>query len=301
MMLLLAISITVLSACNGTGSTNPATSGDTTGQDATSGDSVVIKAMQERIQQLTAENSALKLQIKNQGLTDATAPTRTATTIQTATTTPTPIKTTLTDINDLKNTAEIAKMHNLGVFEPLTTKFEPQKPAKRREFARWLVKSANILLTKDNQSPKCIKLAKGSKSSFSDVNSTDSDYPYIEGLNNAGVAIGFDDHTFKPDKPITRAEMFAIKGALDELITTGKADTKEAAAQWYAKATYTDSSKVPQTLAGGMQLASSAGTIERVYGTLRMIKPDDLVTRAQAAMCIAQLGKSQDMTVDKLD
>lgn len=286
------------------------TTGSDKGGTASSGDAAVITAMQVRIKELEAKNAELQQKIDtltSGPLSDAAATTGSPTASSTATgaapggTSQSASASTYTDIGDYANAADIAKMELLHVFEPISGKFEPQKPATRREFVKWLVKSANILLTKSNQSDKCIRMARVSKPSFTDLKVTDPDLPLIEGLLNAGIAVGYEDHTFKPEQPITRAEMLSIKGALDDIVSYGKANVEMATGDWFYAGTYTDYKSVPRSLAGGMRLAFNSGEIVRIYGTMRMIKPSEKVTRAEAALCVSSLGARHDMSIAKVE
>lgn len=301
------------------------TSGTAGGGTASSGDAAVITAMQVRIKELEAKNAELQQKIDT--LASGTASPAIATTgspsasstpsssanasnasaSSTATgtdpggTSQSASASTYTDIGDYANSADIAEMERLHVLEPIAGKFEPQKPATRREFVKWLVKSANILLTKANQSDKCIRMARVSKPGFTDLKATDPDLPLIEGLLNAGIAVGYEDHTFKPEQPITRAEMLSIKGALDDIVSYGKANVEMATGDWFYTGTYSDYQLVPRSLAGGMRLAFNSGEIARIYGTLRMIKPSEKVTRAEAALCVSSLGARHDMSIAKMN
>ena len=53
------------------------------------------------------------------------------------------------------------------------------------------------------------------QSSFSDLASSDPDFRYVQGLSDAGIAVGFPDKSFKADQPLTREQMIAIKSGLD--------------------------------------------------------------------------------------
>lgn len=312
-------SVILLTACNSKESnqtSDPSKIGTASGSDA-----AVIQTLQERVKVLEAKTAELQLKVDTQfagpaatananstsanstsaSLANTTSANTAATNSTAAGTAKGAVVAAFIDIGDYPNSADMAKMQALNIFEPITTKFEPQKPATRREFVKWLVKSANILLTRAKLPDKCIRMAREAKSSFTDIKDTDPDLPLIEGLLNAGIAVGYEDQTFKPEQPITRAEMFALKGALDEIVSYGKANVEAAAGDWFYTGTYSDYKLVPRSLAGGMRLAFNSGEIGRVYGTLRMIKPNEKVTRAEAALCVSSLGAQHEMSISKLN
>jgi hypothetical protein len=102
----------------------------------------------------------------------------------------------------------------LGVVDPTSGAFRPGAPIKRREFIRWLVKANNVLWA--DTPAKKVNLADTTETSvFPDVATSDPDFPYIQGMQDAGYSVGFPDKTFKPDQALTREQMFAIKNVFD--------------------------------------------------------------------------------------
>jgi hypothetical protein len=118
------------------------------------------------------------------------------------------------DISGVNGSREIIGFAKLGVIDPLSGNFEPGSPVRRRDFIRWLVKANNVLWA-DSPS-KIVKLADVTEtSSFPDVKTGDPDFPYIQGMQNAGYSVGFPDRSFGPDQSLTREQMFAIKNVFD--------------------------------------------------------------------------------------
>ena len=50
---------------------------------------------------------------------------------------------------------------------------------------------------------------------FKDLPAGHACYKYAQALANAGFSVGYVDGTFRPDKPITREEMIAMKVGVD--------------------------------------------------------------------------------------
>lgn len=75
--------------------------------------------------------------------------------------------------------------------------FRPLADITRAELAEWLVKAAGSAL--DVPAP-----------GFPDVPPTHSSYRYIAAAKASGIIRGYDDGTFKPDNPVSRAEMAAM-------------------------------------------------------------------------------------------
>ncbi|MFM7613040.1 MAG: S-layer homology domain-containing protein, partial [Synechococcales cyanobacterium] len=87
-------------------------------------------------------------------------------------------------------------------------KLEPNKIITRREFARWLVTGNNVMYA--NKQAKKIRLPSPvSQPIFKDVPPTDVDFPFIQGLAEAGLIASplsgdVTELLFRPDAPLTR-------------------------------------------------------------------------------------------------
>ncbi len=258
-------------------------------------------ALNERIKVLEAENAQLKSKLESQASqTVATVAATTSAALPLAAKAPSAPVLSFSDLDGCDGKEAIVAMQALGIFEPITAKFEPEKPATRREYVKWLVKTTNILLERADLPDKRIHLSKGTTSSFTDLAKEDPDLPLIEGLLAAGIAVGYEDHTFRPEKAISREEMFSIKGALNQIISYGKGDLAGATGDWYYYTVYTDGPSVPRSLAGGLRVAYNDGEIGRIYGTIKTLKPKQAVTRAEAALCASVLGAGREWSVLKL-
>ena len=111
--------------------------------------------------------------------------------------------------------AAIAALDNLDVFADIESEdFQPNRSVRRQEFARWTTLAYNALYAgePDLQLP----LADDSETPlFLDVPEDSPDFPYIQALANAGIIEMRADREFEPDKLLSRADLIAIKVALD--------------------------------------------------------------------------------------
>ncbi len=171
--------------------------------------------------------------------------------------------------------------------------FQPHEPITRREYARWLMKANNILY-QDNPG-KQIRLASAATNSvFSDVSKSDTDFPYIQGLAEAGLVpsalTGQATETlFRPDAPLTREYLIAWKVPLDTRAALPKG-TPEAIKETWG---FQDAGKInPQVLPSilaDFQNGNQAN-IRRVFGYTQLFQPQKTVTRGEAAATLAYFG-----------
>lgn len=110
-----------------------------------------------------------------------------------------------------------------------TTKFEPEKPITRGEFATYIAKGLG--LSGD----------KSAAAKFKDVNTSTAMAAYIGAASAAGIVGGNTDGTFKPNNPITRQEMASmlIRAAKVAGLTV---ELPQSTASYLQK--YTDRSKI---------------------------------------------------------
>jgi hypothetical protein len=196
-----------------------------------------------------------------------------------------------TDIAGVNGQAEIVELAQLGVVDPLSGAFAPGQPVKRREFIRWLVKADNVLWR--DAPAKQVRLADTTDHpAFSDVPATDPDFPYIQGMQDAGYSVGFPDGAFRPDAPLTREQMFAIKNVFDR----GSVDAGLAKDLNFARNTamppWKDKQGISKTYVAAIATGSGGGaeSFARVYGTASLFHPQLAVTRAQAAVAVSLVG-----------
>lgn len=239
-----------------------------------------VAALKRENAELQAENKALKLEIEK--LEAELIKRRTAGSASTAGAT-----TAIGGYTDLAGSyaaSKVADLVKLGVLaKGNNSKFNPQAPISRAEFVTWLVRS-NDTLRKDEP----IRLAEpGTKSSFKDMTGKEPSFPYVQGMMNAGWAVGYDDGTFKPQKALTREEMIAIKTPLDanKQLRDREDNTVRGWADW---------EKIDKRFFGPMCFESlwQGTNWERVFGKTKVCDPQKPVTRAEAAACVWQIGFS---------
>jgi hypothetical protein len=204
-----------------------------------------------------------------------------------------------TDMDNVSGSIEIGQLAQLGVFESTSGAFSPNDPITRGEFARWLVMANNALWANDPS--KQIPLSHASVSAYPDVATTHPDYPYIQGLYDAGFALGFEDKTFRPDDTLTREQMIAMKENVDR---GGVEDYY--VAHWDSGISYwTDRMQIDPPYRGaiaedsGFDLQNPNFGIEnvgRTWGALTLFQPTATVTRRDAAMCLWRIGAHTDKT-----
>jgi S-layer homology domain len=182
----------------------------------------------------------------------------------------------------------ITQLGQLGVFENSTGKFNPGNPITRAEFVRWLVKANNAIFAKVPE--RQIRVAESGDATFPDVPTTHPDFSYIQGMANSGIAIGYDEKTFKPDQPLTREEMISIKDGLDQGAVEGI--HRDNASQFISK--FSDSEEVSQRFRGSIARditsMQSNKNINRTFGAIKVLKPKAPVTRAEAAIAMSVIG-----------
>jgi S-layer homology domain len=227
---------------------------------------------------------------------NASATTTTSTTT-TATTQPAAVTVAFTDISGNYAEKAIVGLGQLGVLDSTSGAFQPSKPVLRREFVRWLFKTNNAVFA-DTPGKQIHPAESGDKSGFTDVQSSDPDFKYIEGMDEAGISVGFPDKTFKGDQPLTHEQAIAIKAVLDR---GGVADRyRDAEHATFALPEWKDKTQISKAFAGAIstdhsddEINSNATRIDnvgRAFGAVAMFRPRAPVTRAQAAMLIQVIG-----------
>lgn len=279
----------------------------------------IDKATSDRLLQLEEQNK--QLQTRNKSLEERLAKaesqisvqssTQASTTIKPAATdaqSTTPATTTsadeagkaaYTDLTDVPQKKMILDLAKYPIFEN-SDKFKPFETISRGEYCTWLFKATNALLPANKQ----INLAPGSKPFFTDLKETDPCYPYVQALANAGYSVGYEDNTFKSQKPITREEMIGIKVGVD----CGKAiEPYRSQMQFIWK--FADGKQIDERYTGYIQRdfyehGPLGGNIQRAFGKIGAFKPKQAATRAEAAATLwqagefANLGAIADKTMD---
>ncbi len=192
-----------------------------------------------------------------------------------------------TDLDDTPTKDMISDLAKLHVFDQLGSKFEPNKPITRAEYAEWLFKAYNALEPESKQ----IRFAPQEKQIFKDTPETTPQYKYIQALANAGFSIGYDDGTFRPDKPMTREEMLGIKIGID----VGKT-LPPWRSQMEAVWKFSDGKSVDERFTGYVHQdfyvsGKHGSNIQRAFGKIGTFKPKQSVLRYEAAATLWQMGQ----------
>jgi hypothetical protein len=170
---------------------------------------------------------------------------------------------------------------------------EPNQHVSRRDFARWLLEANNRMHPKEPG--KFIhRAALTDEPAFQDVPTTDPDFPYIQGLAEAGVIpspLSGDTNNinFGPDEPLTRQQMILWKVPLDTREPFPKTTVEKVNEAWG----FRDASKIDANALGAVMLDFSNGdlsNIRRVYGYTTLFHPKFPVTRAEAAASLWYFG-----------
>jgi hypothetical protein len=202
-----------------------------------------------------------------------------------------------TDISGTYAEKAIVALGQLGVLDSTSGTFQPEKPVLRREYVRWLFKTNNAVWA--NLPAKQIHPAEsGDKSDFTDLQSSDPDFKYIEGMNAAGISVGFPDKTFKADQPVTHEQAIAIKAVLDR---GGIADRYKAVDSAKSRLPeWKDKAQISAAFAAAIATDASDDDINgkstqianvgRAFGAVGMFRPQAPVKRGEAAMLLQVIG-----------
>ncbi len=142
----------------------------------------------------------------------------------------------------------------------------------------------------------------GAKQYFKDVPTDDPDFAAIEGMHDAGIAIGYPNRTFRPDTPITREEALAIKayvdcGAPDPVVADDLAQAYFVLPRWR------DAHRIAHAYVAaiascllqdqGTTPENRLDTIARTFGNIAVLQPQRPLDRAEAAAMIWEIGEQK--------
>jgi outer membrane murein-binding lipoprotein Lpp len=284
-----------------------------------------IKQLQAENAKLKADIEQLKAQQQNSASQVTTSPTPVATESPTPVTTASPAQVAFDDIKGSAAEKEIAQLAQLEVFDTTTgNKFNPSQPITRAEFVRWLVRANNAIWF--DQIDKTIRLAEGGEATFADVPPTHPDFRYIQGMANAGIAVGYDEKNFKPDQPLTREQMIAIKIGLDKggienaILDPSKAEDstgEQISANKLAAAVpdWSDRNQISQKFIAAFNSEyytfwgnndqwpakeDKFKNVDRAFGAIKALKPQAPVSHSEAALAISLVG-NHTTERDKID
>ncbi len=209
---------------------------------------------------------------------------------------------TYTDLSGVFGQQQITDLASLGVFGTPTGTFNPNGTITRADFVKWLVLANNAIFA--NLPDKQIRPSQGTTSAYPDVRTSNPGFSYIQGMYDAGFAVGFPDKTFKPDELLTREQMIAIKenvdrGGVDKYYvnywetTTPNWKDNEQINKLFRGAIAEDYSKDRQAIQQGHPNLV-IDNVPRTFGALAMFRPQQTVTRAQAALVLWKIGAHND-------
>ncbi|KAG2310396.1 hypothetical protein Bca4012_024913 [Brassica carinata] len=173
----------------------------------------------------------------------------------------------------------------------------PYDLCTRREFARWLVSASNVLSR--NSTSKvypAMYIENVTELAFDDITSEDPDFPFIQGLAEAGIISSkLSNHNtssaesspfkFSPESPLSRQDLLSWKMAL-EFRQLPEADSKKL----YQLSGFLDIDKInpeawPALIAD--LSAGEHGITALAFGRTRLFQPSKAVTKAQTAASLA--------------
>ncbi|AFZ02144.1 S-layer homology domain-containing protein [Calothrix sp. PCC 6303] len=203
-----------------------------------------------------------------------------------------------TDINQAPKELQryIQELATLGVipaYSIQTNKLEPNKIITRGEYARWLV-TVNNTFYASNPS-KQIRLGnESSQPAYSDVAKNNPNFPYIQGLAEAGLIPSqlSGDSTevlFRAGSPLTREQMLLWKLPLDSRQGLPTANLEAVKQTWG----FQDAAKIePKALKAVLadHQSGEQSNIRRVFGYTTLFQPKKPVTRSEAAAVLWYFG-----------
>jgi hypothetical protein len=201
--------------------------------------------------------------------------------------------------NDLDQVAQplrdyIQDLGELGILTPKNgNNFQANAPITRREYARWLVAANNQFYA--TSPSKQIRLGnKNTTPAFTDVPPNHPDFPYIQGLAEAGLIpspLSNDASAvlFRPDAILNRENLIAWKVPLDSRRALPNASMETLKETWGFQDTAKIDPKLWRAIYGDFQNGEQAN-IRRVFGFTTLFQPKRPVTRGEAAAAIGYFG-----------
>ncbi|MGF1600927.1 MAG: S-layer homology domain-containing protein [Thermosynechococcaceae cyanobacterium] len=186
-------------------------------------------------------------------------------------------RTEFTDIADIPTQASITALNRLGVFDNSGAEFKPYETLTRGEYITWMFKANNAISSEENR----IRLDPTFKLEFTDIAPDHPAYKSVQALASAGFAVGYEEKTFKPDQPITREEMIALKVGLDSRTTYAPLQG--------IVLNYTDFDQIDRRYTGyfGADGNLGYGNVSRAFGNIKTLKPKQPAKRFEAAATLA--------------
>ncbi|RZM76521.1 S-layer homology domain-containing protein [Leptolyngbya iicbica] len=163
----------------------------------------------------------------------------------------------------------------------------------RREYARWLFETYNAIYA--DEPGERLRLGNSSDDPiFQDVTSEDSDFAVIQGLAAAGlipsaVAGNSTDVNFRPDAPLTRADLILWKVPLDTRAALPTTTPEAVKTAWGFQDVDSVEALALRAIAADFQLGDFAN-FSRAFGYTTLFRPEKTVSRAEAAAVLWRFG-----------
>ena len=217
----------------------------------------------------------------------------------------TPVTSSETYFSDLNEVPEqllpyVKDVADLGILTPYTqngnielSKFAPNEPVTRSEYARWLI-AANNKYYQDSPGNKIHVVTKTQQPAFQDIEQNNPDFGVIQGLAEAGLVPSMltDDGSkllFRPNAPLKREDLVTWKVPLDLRKALPKASIDTIAESWGFQDIEQIDPEALQALFADFQNGERAN-ISRIFGYTTLFQPKKPVTRAEAAASLWYFG-----------
>jgi hypothetical protein len=192
----------------------------------------------------------------------------------------------------------------LGILSPYTqegnvelSKFAPDRPVTRSEYANWLI-AANNIYHANSPGDKIYLANKSDRVAFQDVKNNDPNFGAIQGLAEAGLVPSMlsDDSTkllFQPNAPLTRIDLISWKVPLDVRKALPQASLDAISKSWgFQDVTKVDPEQLKALFADFQN--GDRSNIRRIFGYTTLFQPQKPVTRAEAAASLWYFGYQGD-------
>jgi S-layer homology domain len=193
-----------------------------------------------------------------------------------------------TDLAGSYGADKIAQLAQLHIFDISGPSFGANQPVLRREFVRWLYAANNAIQSDDAK--KIRPAPAGEAAYFKDVPATDQNFTQIQGMQDAGISVGFPDKTFKADIPITREQALAVVLGVDCNYNGNWSTTPNQAYNYLPP--WKDKATISKTYAPIIASCADTSTevVGRVWGKTAVFRPQAKLTRDEAALMMWQTG-----------
>ena len=170
---------------------------------------------------------------------------------------------------------------------------DPNQPIQRGTFARWLVEINNKLY-QDRPTLKIRLAATNQKPAFTDVPQSDPNFPYIQGLAEAGfipspLSGDVDQTVFEPTKILTREILLSWKVPIDFRKILPSTTAKKVQETWGFK----DNKRISKQSLSAIFADHDNGelaNIHRLLGSALLFQPQRPVTQEEAAATLWFIG-----------